>query len=75
MDKLKKGRYMKITKYVIAVLASLPMAATSLAAEAPLVSIKTQDDFFNSISKHCGKSYEGRVTVDNAAGGVSLIKN
>jgi len=31
-----------------------------------LVSIATHDDFFNSISQHCGKSYQGKVTVDNA---------
>ncbi|AAZ26155.1 hypothetical protein CPS_0329 [Colwellia psychrerythraea 34H] len=60
---------MTIIKYVIAVIVSLPMAASLLATEAPLVSIQTQDDFFNSIRKHCGKSYEGKVTVDNAAGG------
>ena len=59
---------MTIKKYVIAVMASLPLCTTLIAAEAPLVSIKTQDDFFSSISKHCGKSYEGQVTVDNAAG-------
>ncbi|MFQ3276747.1 MAG: hypothetical protein ACI8SZ_001072, partial [Colwellia sp.] len=50
---------MTIRKYVIAVIVSLPMAVTLMAAEAPLVSIKTQDDFFNNISKHCGKSYPG----------------
>ena len=59
---------MKIKKYVMAVIASLPLTTTLMAAEAPLVSIQTQDDFFNSISKHCGKSYEGKVTVDNAVG-------
>ena len=32
---------------------------------APLVSIPTQDAFFNSIRAHCGKAYEGKVTVDN----------
>jgi len=68
---------MTIIKYVIASLvlvvsASLTMAATTslarAATEAPLVSIKTQDDFFNNISKYCGKSYAGKVTVDNVAG-------
>ena len=33
---------------------------------APLVSIDTHDSFFNSIKKHCGKAFEGKVTVDNA---------
>jgi hypothetical protein len=37
----------------------------SLATGAPLVSIQIQDDFFNNVSEHCGKSYEGKVTVDN----------
>ncbi|WP_157443177.1 hypothetical protein [Colwellia piezophila] len=45
------------------------MTTILMAAEAPLVSIKTQDDFFNNISKLCGKSYEGKVTVDNSDGG------
>jgi hypothetical protein len=60
---------MKIVKYFIVVISSLSMAAPLLANEAPLVSIKTHDDFFDNISKHCGKSYQGKVTVDNAAGG------
>lgn len=36
--------------------------------EAPLVSIKSHDDFFNHMKAHCGKAYEGTVTVDNASG-------
>jgi hypothetical protein len=36
---------MTIRKTLIAVIASLPIATTTIAAEAPLVSIKTQDDF------------------------------
>ena len=32
---------------------------------APLVSIPTQDAFFSSIRAHCGKAYEGKVSVDN----------
>ena len=35
-------------------------------AQAPLVSIETHDQFFDNIAKHCGKAYEGEVTVDNA---------
>lgn len=60
---------MKITKYLISAIAALPMTVMAVTAEAPLVSIKTQDDFFNNISKHCGKSYEGKITVDNSDGG------
>jgi hypothetical protein len=32
---------------------------------APLVSIPTHDNFFNSIAKHCAKAYEGKVVFDN----------
>lgn len=34
--------------------------------EAPLVSISTHDQFFNSIKQHCGKAFEGKIIVDNA---------
>ncbi|WDE10274.1 hypothetical protein [Thalassomonas haliotis] len=55
--------------------ALLSLAASSASyAEAPLVSIETQDAFFSNISKHCGKAYEGKVTVDNAPGS-SFSKN
>ena len=37
-------------------------------ADAPIVSIASQDQFFNHIAKLCGKAYEGNVTVDNASG-------
>ncbi|WP_370738920.1 hypothetical protein [Thalassotalea litorea] len=36
--------------------------------EAELVSIKSHDEFFDNIKKHCGKAYQGTVTVDNAGG-------
>lgn len=36
------------------------------AKEAPLVSIESHDKFFDNIAKHCGKAYQGKVTVDNA---------
>jgi hypothetical protein len=35
------------------------------AKQAPLVSIPTHDAFFSSIAQHCGKAFEGKVTVDN----------
>jgi hypothetical protein len=35
----------------------------------PLVSTQSQDSFFNAIKAHCGKAFEGKITVDNAAGG------
>lgn len=33
---------------------------------APLVSIATHDAFFSQIKQHCGKSFLGKVSVDNA---------
>ncbi|QDP02956.1 hypothetical protein FNC98_07760 [Thalassotalea sp. PS06] len=38
-------------------------------SEAPLVSIKTHDAFFDAIKSHCGKAYAGKITVDNSDGG------
>ena len=54
-------------KYLVA---SMLLAASSVAAArpAPLVSIPCHDGFFDNIAAHCGKAYEGKVSVDNAAG-------
>ena len=49
--------------------AALMLASTaSLARPAPLVSIPSHDGFFDNIAVHCGKAFEGKVTVDNATG-------
>ncbi|NMP17033.1 MULTISPECIES: hypothetical protein [unclassified Thalassotalea] len=40
--------------------------ATENIAEAPLVSITSQDAFFDAIKQHCGKAFAGKVTVDNS---------
>ncbi|KTF13312.1 hypothetical protein [Pseudoalteromonas sp. H105] len=49
--------------------ATLLLASTAVFARpAPLVSIPSHDGFFDNIAAHCGKAYEGKVTVDNAAG-------
>ncbi|WP_213611719.1 hypothetical protein [Pseudoalteromonas sp.] len=49
--------------------AALMLASTGvLARPAPLVSIPSHDGFFDNIAAHCGKAYEGKVTVDNATG-------
>lgn len=49
--------------------AALMLASTAaIARPAPLVSIPSHDSFFNSIAAHCGKAFEGKVTVDNATG-------
>ncbi len=34
-------------------------------AEEKISSIPTQDAFFSALSQHCGKAFEGTVTVDN----------
>ena len=33
---------------------------------APLLSTSAQEAFFNAISQHCGKAFQGEVSVDNA---------
>ena len=49
--------------------ATLLLASTAaFARPAPLVSIPTHDGFFDNIAAHCGKAFEGKVTVDNATG-------
>ncbi|TMP36441.1 hypothetical protein [Pseudoalteromonas rubra] len=45
--------------------AALLASGTVMARPAPLVSIPTHDAFFAQIKQHCGKAYEGKVTVDN----------
>lgn len=40
-------------------------SVSAIAKQAPLVSIPTHDAFFSSIAQHCGKSFEGKVVVDN----------
>ena len=41
----------------------------AIANDAPLVSIGTHDSFIDSIKSHCGKAFQGQVTVDNDSGG------
>ena len=57
-------------KKILAVLGivTLSVSTLSYALKAPLVSIASHDAFFNNISKHCGKSYQGEITIDNAKG-------
>ncbi|WP_046007092.1 hypothetical protein [Pseudoalteromonas rubra] len=45
--------------------AALLVSGAVMARPAPLVSIPTHDAFFDQIKQHCGKAYEGKVTVDN----------
>lgn len=36
-------------------------------AQGTLSSISTHDQFFDAIKAHCGKAYEGTITIDNAS--------
>jgi hypothetical protein len=49
-------------------------SSAAIARPAPLVSIPTHDAFFNNIAAHCGKAFEGKVSVDNAKGPSSFEK-
>ena len=40
-------------------------AQAKIISPAPLVSIPSHDAFFNSLRKHCGKAFEGKVSIDN----------
>ncbi|KZN51075.1 hypothetical protein [Pseudoalteromonas luteoviolacea] len=56
-----------MNKFTASLLAAATVIASSaaIARPAPLVSIPTHDAFFDKIKAHCGKAYEGKVTVDN----------
>lgn len=54
---------MTIQKWLLTSL--ILVSSTVFARQAPLVSIPTHDAFFSSIAKHCGKAFEGKVSVDN----------
>lgn len=47
----------------------LCIISTTVAAKtiqpAPLVSIESHDAFFENLRQHCGKAFEGRVSMDN----------
>jgi len=58
---------MKIPTYANTLtFASLMLFSANSLANAPLVSIASQDTFFNKLKSLCGKSFEGKVVVDNA---------
>lgn len=42
-----------------------PVMANAVVKPAPLVSIPSHDNFFNSIAQHCGKAFAGKVVFDN----------
>lgn len=65
---------MKKTLFVMSAVAlsgalTLPMASAQVVLPAPQVSIASHDAFFDHLRAHCGKSYEGKVAMDNPASG------
>lgn len=61
---------MNKTTAIIALLSVTSLSASfqlSAETEAPLVSIKSQDAFFDNIKAHCGKAFAGKVSIDNSA--------
>lgn len=60
---------LKTSKIITITLFTFLFTTPSKAAyvmEAPLVSIKTHDEYFTSIKQYCGQAFEGKVTVDNS---------
>lgn len=53
----------------------LPAIQATTIKEAPLVSIDTHDQFFNSIRQHCGKAFAGKVIIDNSESDYFLDKS
>jgi hypothetical protein len=65
-QKTNKEKKMNTRKWLtIFFTASIFANSAAFARQAPLVSIPTHDTFFSSIAQHCGKAFEGKVTVDN----------
>jgi hypothetical protein len=56
----------KLSQILPTIAVSLIVVSTHSLAQAPLVSIPSQDAFFNNLTALCGKSFIGKVTVDNA---------
>jgi len=57
---------MRFLLLLIVITASANAAAKHVVQAAPLVSISTQNAFFDLISRHCGKAFSGKVAIDNA---------
>lgn len=71
---------MKTTVFASAIMATIfPLAVNAASSSqnlgpdvvkpAPKVSIASHDAFFNHLKAHCGKAYQGKVTVDNQDNG------
>ena len=61
--------FIKMNKILLIIIVSIVPVKLCIASnyfEAPLVSISSHDNFFNSIKQYCGQAFTGKVTVDNA---------
>lgn len=58
-----------LTPLIALALLHSPATPAENSPPAPPVSIATQDAFFASLSRLCGKAFEGKVTVDNPSSG------
>jgi len=56
----------KLNKTLRLIIGGLTIISSGTFAQAPLVSIPSQDTFFDQLKSLCGKSFEGKVIVDNA---------
>ena len=57
-----------MSRYAFLIAALLPFSAyAGTTSPAALVSIPTHDAFFDALRRHCGKAFEGKVSVDNPA--------
>jgi len=61
--------FIKISKFILIAIFTLILVHRAVAENitpAPLVSIKSHDDFFTNIKQYCGQAFEGKITVDNS---------
>ena len=58
---------MKTSQYTLLLFTFLSCTFSAISNAAPY-SIASHDAFFDAIEQHCGKAFEGKVTVDNAPG-------
>lgn len=56
---------MKYYVLLAAIFTAFSTNAKPIVKPAPLVSIASQDSFFELISRHCGKAFAGKIAVDN----------
>ena len=57
------------SKALAATILASGVAHAQVVKPAPLVSIDSHDKFFAHIKEHCGKAYQGQVSVNNPASG------